>query len=88
MYTMLSRFTVCASVSKLLSYIESGIVGIVCVVVVFVFVVVVVIVVKISRQQKGINHSGLTVFWIVGLPLISLVGLGSYVRCIYSRTNL
>jgi hypothetical protein len=46
MYTMLSRFRVCASVSKLLSYIESGIVGVVCVVVVFVVVVVVKIVVS------------------------------------------
>ena len=70
--------------SKLLSYIESGIVGVVCVVVVFV----VVVVVKNSHQQQRINHPGLTVFWIVSLSLTSLVGLGSYVRCIYSCTNM
>ena len=53
---MLSRFTVCATVFKLFSYIESGIVGVFCVVVVFVVAVVVVIVVKDNHQQQGINH--------------------------------
>jgi hypothetical protein len=41
-----------ATVFKSLSYIESGIVGVFCVVV----FAVVVVVVKYNRQQQGINH--------------------------------
>jgi len=55
--------------SKLLSYIESGIVGVVCVVCVVV-VFVVVVVVKNSHQQQRINHPGLTSSELLVCPLL------------------